>query len=241
MQNNQMNPAGGSSFYSRMSTLSGVGLLSDSMYNLLIGLMLLWGFLVNYLMTKFAGASIVRYLYMNEESSGTILIVFLLAYFGLCIGGSRLMRSPNVALDFLGYNMIVIPIGVLLCVALQSYRTDVIVEAIVITAAITLLMIVASTIYPAIFASMGRGLSAALLATILVDLVATLIFHKDFTIIDYIVTGIMSLYIGFDWVRAWSCQRTPNNAIAVAASLYLDIVNILLRVLRILNRSKSRN
>ena len=51
----------------------------------------------------------------------------------------------------------------------------------------------------------------------------------------------MALYIGVDWVRANSVQRTTTNAIAAASALYLDIINIFLRVLRILARSRSND
>ena len=51
----------------------------------------------------------------------------------------------------------------------------------------------------------------------------------------------MALYIGYDWVRANSVQRTTTNAIAAASALYLDIINIFLRLLRILARSRNDN
>ena len=43
-------------------------------------------------------------------------------------------------------------------------------------------------------------------------------------------------YIGFDWSRANSIPKTLDNAVDSAASLYMDIINLFLRILRIMGR-----
>ena len=53
---------------------------------------------------------------------------------------------------------------------------------------------------------------------------------------DWIVAAIFCGYIGVDWGRANRIERTLDNAVDSAASLYLDIINLFLRVLRILSR-----
>ena len=53
-----------------------------------------------------------------------------------------------------------------------------------------------------------------------------------------LITGLFSMFIGFDWARCNVCACTVNNAVAAAANLYLDIINLFLRILRILNRGR---
>jgi FtsH-binding integral membrane protein len=58
-------------------------------------------------------------------------------------------------------------------------------------------------------------------------------------IIDYIAAGIFSLYIGYDMYRASVIERNIDNAVDVALSLYLDIINLFLEILKILGKNKS--
>jgi FtsH-binding integral membrane protein len=45
--------------------------------------------------------------------------------------------------------------------------------------------------------------------------------------------------IGVDWGRANNIERTVDNAIDSAACLYLDIVNLFIRVLEIMGSAKD--
>ncbi|MBT7579493.1 MAG: hypothetical protein HN633_12065, partial [Candidatus Marinimicrobia bacterium] len=45
-------------------------------------------------------------------------------------------------------------------------------------------------------------------------------------------------YIGYDWGRANQIPKTLDNAVDSAAALYMDIINLFLRVLRILGRRR---
>ena len=47
---------------------------------------------------------------------------------------------------------------------------------------------------------------------------------------------IFSLYIGYDWHVAQSYSKTVDNAIDSAIDLYLDLINLFLRILDILDR-----
>ncbi|MBE5808437.1 MAG: hypothetical protein E7317_08870 [Clostridiales bacterium] len=231
-----------SAFMSHMTERAGARELSDSRYNMVIGLMLVWGFGLNALMIRFLGFSIIDFVYRNAEHYTAIVVGFLVAYFALCFGGSALLRSENPAVCFLGYNMIAVPIGILLTISVISVGDfSIVYRAALYTAIITLIMLIVSTAVPHLFQNIGGGLGVALLATIVVELAATFIFHADLVIVDYIVIGIMSLYVGFDWARANQVQRTTTNAIAAASALYLDIVNIFIRILSILSKSKSRD
>ncbi len=54
--------------------------------------------------------------------------------------------------------------------------------------------------------------------------------------IDWVVVLIFCGYIGYDWGRANQIPKTLDNAVDSAAALYMDIINLFLRILRILGR-----
>lgn len=225
-------------FQSFISNRADASELSESRYNLLIGLMLAWGFGVNFVLVKVFQPMILNSLYAG---GGTGWMLFLIAYFVLVIAGSNLVRSYSPGKCFLGYNMIALPIGVLVCMATAAYDPDLVIRAALCTAIVALVMMIAATVHPAFFQRMAGGLSAALLSVVLVEGLGMLLFPGVFTFTDWIVVVIMCLYIGFDWVRANTVQRTATNAIAAASALYLDIINIFLRLLRIFARSNRRD
>ena len=224
-----------------MSSRTGAVELSESRYNLTIGATLTWGFLLNFLLMQFAGPAIVNMLYRAPDRFSFFQIGFLIAYFVLVMIGSSMVRSFSPGKCFLGYNLIAIPVGIVVTIATIGFDPTIVTRAVLITAIITLVMMLVSAVFPATFTRMGSGLGIALLATVIVESLALLLFRMDLAFIDFIVVAIMCLYIGFDWVRANSVQRTTANAIAAASALYLDIINIFLRVLRILARSRSRD
>lgn len=236
---NRSNNASG--FMSHMTYQAGAQELSESKYNLIIGGCLTWGFLINFLMLQFAAPAIMRMVYRNPSSYSGIMLGILIGYFVLAMIGSRMVRSFSPGKCFLGYNLIAVPVSLVASIGMVGYDPSLVVRAVLITAIIALTMMIVSMIFPAVFSRMGSGLSIALLAVILVESLAMLFFRADITILDWVVVGIMSLYIGFDWVRANSVQRTTTNAIAAASALYLDIINILLRVLRILARARNND
>ncbi len=209
--------------------------ISERAYNLVIGGMLLWGFLLNYITVTFFGAQVVRLV------SGMNPLVFLIGYFVIVLLGNTLVVRSGPALSFVGYTLIAAPIGLVLCMALQGYGTGIIREAVLVTAIVTLSFMIAATVFPGFFLRLGRVLFFSLIAMIVGELIAMLIFHSAPVIYEWIGVGIFSLYIGYDWARANSIARTLDNAIDISASLYLDIINLFLRILSIMARSKRRN
>ena len=227
-------------FESRMTFVEGAAELSESRYNLVLGGTLAWGFFLNAVLARWAVPPLMERLVMRSGGLGSILLILLLGYFALVLVGSRMVRSENPAVNFVGFNLIALPVGILVGIAVYGYDAEIVTRAALVTAIIALSMMIVSTIVPDVFASMGRGLGIALLITIVVELAAMFLFRSDTVLIDWAVVVIMSLYIGYDWVRANAVQRTASNAIAAASSLYLDLINIFLRLLSIMSRSRDR-
>lgn len=212
-------------------------LISSEMYNLIIGGVLLYGFIINAIMTALFGDSIVRFVLESP-------VVFYISYFVLAIAGSFMVRkSDNPVISFIGYNLIVVPIGMVIAVSVTLYGlagySSVVATAFGITAAVTLVMMFVSSIFPNVFLSMGKVIGITLLATVIVEAIMLLV-GASLGIIDYIVVAIFCLYVGYDWAKANAIEKTADNAIDSACELYLDVANLFLRIMKILARA-NRN
>lgn len=206
-------------------------LISDRAYNLTIGLVLTWGFALNYITTTFFSAQVMK---IN-------FILIILGYVVCAILGACLTSSKSYIVSFIGYNLIAVPVGIVLtrCIAEAGYDSSIVVQAVMITGFVTVVMMLLGVLFPNFFLSVGRVLFVALLSCIVVDLILTLIFHNSFTVFDWIIAGVFSMYIGYDWARANRCQKTLDNAVDISTSLYLDIINLFLRVLSLLGKNKK--
>lgn len=214
--------------------LEGQTEISERAYNLIIGAVLMWGFLLNIITIKAFGDGIMSYVYRNGPTA--IYVFYLIS----AIIGVFMVSSPSALASFIGYNLIAVPVGLLLCIALDGIDYEIISDAVICTAAITGAFIVLSTIWPGFFLSMGRALCSSLLILIIGDLVFWLIGADDM-MFCWLGAGIFGVYISYDWARCSVCACTVDNAVDAAANLYLDIINLFLRILRIMARSKRRD
>ncbi|XQW85064.1 Bax inhibitor-1 family protein [Thalassotalea piscium] len=202
--------------------------ISGSVYNFVIGLTLLWGFAINWFMV----------LTISVESISNINpIIFFIGYFASCFFGIYLFtKSDSPLVSFVGYNFVVVPFGFIINLVVGQYNPDVVLEAIRVTGLVTFVMMLLGSMYPAFFKKISGGLTIALLCVIVVELIEIFIFKTHHGILDWIVAIIFCGYIGYDWARANAIPKTYDNAIDSAAALYMDIINLFLRILRILGR-----
>lgn len=208
------------------------GLLDAKTYNMAITACLFWGFLVNFIICR----------YFTEFFYTMNPFIFLIGYFVCAFAGIGIVKKAKTALPaFLGYNLLALPVGGVLSVFLVGYSTTVVQYAFLATALVTLIMGVMSFLYPQSFLSMGRTLCISLIAVIVVELIMTLIFRSSITIIDYIVALIFALFIGYDLAKSQRKAFTYVNAIGCAAELYLDIINLFMRIVSIMGRNSRRN
>lgn len=200
--------------------------ISENLYNLVIGLTLLWGFAANWLMVT---------MIPTESIAAVSPGLFLIAYFVCCFAGIMMFNgSDNPVISFIGYNLVVIPFGLVLNVFLKDVSSTIVVQALEITALVTGIMMVLGTMFPAFFRKISGALFIALLVSIVVELIMIFVLQRDFAIMDYIVALIFCGYIGIDWGRAQAIPKTVDNGIDSAASLYMDIINLFVRVVSIL-------
>ncbi|MBQ3089304.1 MAG: US12 family protein [Oscillospiraceae bacterium] len=206
--------------------------LSESTYNLMIGGLLLYGFAANALICALFGD---LFYYAGGGAFGIFLVIYI-----LCVVLSVILSSSHSAVvNFIAYNLLVLPIGILLSLAVAPVSMTVVRSALIGTAVFVVAMIAISSARPDFFLSMGSTLRVSLIATIIAELVLMLLGFGT-SLLDYLVVAIFSMYLGFDWARANQCAPTARNAILSATQIYLDIVNIFIRLLSILSKNRRR-
>ena len=214
----------------RLAAIDGLT-VTDRTYNLIIGLVVLWGLLVNFLMCRLLAVQILSMNYL----------VVLIAYFAGSLAGMFIVyRSPSAAVSFLGFTLLAVAMGLLLTFFLSLYSAQSILLAIRVTGAVTCVMLILSLLWPHFFLSLGRTLLVALIACVVIQLVFGLLFRVSMGWMDWVVALIFCGYIGYDWAKAQLYPRTVDNAVDSAADIYVDIINLFVRVLSIVGRNDSR-
>lgn len=205
--------------------------VSNGTYNTIIGMVLCWGFFINLLIVR----------YINTTSLLQVSpVIFMIGYFASCFLGVYLYNSSkDPSISFLGYNFVVVPIGVVLNIGLSRYDPNLVIEAIRVTALVTVTMMVLGTLFPDFFQRIHMALLMALLAVIVIELIQVLVLRMERTWADWVVVTVFCGYIGYDWGRANRIPKTLDNAIDSAAAIYMDIINIFVRILGILERRRK--
>ena len=87
----------------------------------MIGATLTWGFFLNFLIMQFAGPAILNMVISSPASYSTFMIGFLVAYIAVVLIGITMVRSYNPVRCFVGYNLIAVPVGVVVALATIGY------------------------------------------------------------------------------------------------------------------------
>ena len=203
-------------------------IVSPSLYNFIIGATLCWGFAVNWLMIVNISPAAIASVHP---------LLFFVGYLAACFFGIYLFKSSdNPFVSFLGYNFVVLPFGLIINLVVSRYDQTLVLEAIRITGIVTLAMMCLGSLFPAFFRKIAGALTIALIIVIIVEMVEMFIFKVHHGILDWIVVLIFCGYIGYDWGRANQIPKTVDNAVDSAAALYMDIINLFIRILRIIGR-----
>ncbi len=146
-------------------------------------------------------------------------------------------RSKNPFVSALGYALVAGPFGALLGPVTAQYPHANLLRVLAMTGGITLVFGTIGVVSPKSLAHWGGWLLAALVALIMGMLFVPIIalmglpIRGALTAIDAIAVFLFSGFIVYDMNRAMRLERTHDNAIDVAASLYLDVLNLLLHLL----------
>ena len=190
--------------------------MKRSIYNLIIGLVLLYGFVMNVIIVQ-AMMPLVPQINIGALCIG-YLIVGIIGVFMVTGGDSTFMV-------FIGYNLICLPSGLLLTVILKDQTVFSIISALYGTVIITAIMMLLATIFPSLFERLG----VSLLISLAIGIIVSLFVSGSW--LDWIFVILFALYVGYDWTMAQEDEPKLSNAIMHAANLYLDIVNLFIRML----------
>lgn len=209
-------------------------IISTRAYNAVMIGVVLWGLLVNVLLCTYVGDV---YRYINP-------VAFLILYLVLAFGGIFIAsKSDNAAISFLGYNMVVVPLGLAISAMVAEYGgidSQVVKDAFLYTLVVTLAMLGIEMMFPAFFEKLGMALLGCLIALMLCEVVL-LLFHVRQNVTDWIASGLFSVYIAYDIHRSQQFPKTLDNAVDCALDIYLDMANLFLRLLRILGSKNNNN
>lgn len=201
------------------------GYISDRAYNLVIGCSVLYGLIVNLILT----------LTMYDVVVGINPTLLLVGYFVSAITGSIISaKSSSALISFIGYNMICVTIGLVLSVTIKGQAIETVLIAIGLTAAVTFIMTLAAITFPDWFAKLGKTLFITLVAVLFIEIVA-LFTGIPTGWIDIVCVVLFSLYIGYDYHVAQKYPKTLDNAVDSSIDIYLDIINLFLSILNILS------
>ena len=199
--------------------------INKRLYNLIIGLVILYGI----------GAVLIAYQFIDYYKNIPILILGI-GYLILIFIGIKISFDyyNSILGQFIGYNFICIPMGMLLSILINIYDINILLETSIITIIITISMIILSLIFDQFFLKIGNILFNSLVVIIIINIIFT-ILHINTDIISWISSFVFALYIGHDFKKSQNDEFTIQNAIRHGSDFYLDLVNLFINILDILD------
>ena len=201
--------------------------LSDRAFYLLIGAALLVGLIVNALEVMF----------LTDFFLSWNPTVFLIVYLVMVIVGCIMsVWSRNPVISFIGYCMVVLPLGAVLSIYLPAFTYKTITSAFLVTTFLSLFMIILALVYPRVFNSIFALLGIAVLVALIYQIIAIFTGFGNNTWVDWLIVLLFSAYVGFDVSLARVRPRTVNNAVASACAIYMDLIYVFIRLVAIFGR-----
>jgi FtsH-binding integral membrane protein len=195
--------------------------LSLSQFNAVVGAVLLEGILLSALIAKTCAG-----LFTSWNPIALVVVYLVVSIIGTVIA----RKSNRPALSLLGFNLVVVPAGAVLSVILDGEKSQTVVRALLVTAGVALVMIVFAQYKPNFFLKLRRVLTIAIISVIVIEVIM-LIFGVAWSWWNVIVASLFALFIGYDWSRAQNSELTTDGAIDACVDLFIDLLNMFLRIL----------
>ena len=193
--------------------------------------------------TSFAFIAVVYQYFMTNPQAisalpGWALIASgIIPFIGLLI--MIVCRGGNLIGGVVGYLATVVPLGLLIAITITAYDIADITVAIGVTALIAASFATLGFIKPAFFSRIMPICLFGLIIVIVIELVMMILgIYQNQTILDYIVIILFCGFIGYDFYQAAHDEPTLENAFWHACDIYLDLMNVFLRVLNIRGRDR---
>lgn len=210
------------------------GGLSRRIYNLLIGGIVTASLVIIGLMYAYFDTvpGAMNFMLDPAVCIGCIILPFV-GILVMFIGKGR----DSIPMMIVGYGIMTLTLGLPVAWASAEYTALSVLNAVVATAVITATFATLGFIRPDIFRQLYVVCFWGLTAMIIIELVM-LLFGVHHTWQDWVVIAIFCGFIGYDFYNAANDEPTVDNAIIYACDIFLDIVNVFLRILNIAGERK---
>lgn len=223
---------------------SGVAELSRQAYTFAVSGFTVYGMIL---------ASIVAFLCLSWQPGW---ILFLLVGLGIPIAGIIIaFKYDHWLLSLSGYTMVVVGMGAICGPTVALFDTGVVMNALVATCGVTIVMSIIGIVVRRSLEHWGGYLFGILVVVVLVSIarlffpvsmdapgpnvkgMAILLYYL-WLVFDYLVAILFCFYIIYDWNRALRIPWTLDNAVDCAMAIFLDVINLFVRILSIMGRRK---
>ena len=181
-------------------------------------------------------------LFFLEYKIDLLFILGVLA-FGI-VGVVVAAKSNNPVMSFVGYMLVAVPFGAMLGPLVNLYTEASVVRVFFVTTCIVVVLGTVGAIIPDNLEGLGSwlfgGLVLLLVGYFIVPIAGLfgLPIYQALTLMDWIGVVLFSGYVVYDWNRAMRVPRTLDNSIDCALSIYLDFLNIFVRLLSLTGQKK---
>jgi FtsH-binding integral membrane protein len=172
---------------------------------------------------------------------GFIIVVTLVALGGVFIANS----SDNPVVSALGYALVAGPFGLMLGPVVALYETSSVIKVFALTSMVVLVLGLVGVLIPDDLSSWGTPLLGALLLLLGGYFIVPLLgffgipVSGAMTALDWVGLIVFGALVIFDLNRAVRLPHTVDNAIDSAVAIYLDFINIFIRLLSRMGQKKS--
>jgi len=156
------------------------------------------------------------------------------------IGTIMAVRSENPVISFAGFMLVAVPFGLLLGPVVAIYTEASVSKIFILTTSIVVVLGVIGATIPTSLESWGAWLTGGLLILLgglfLMPLLGWMGVPVGgaLTALDWFGVILFGGYVIFDLNRAMRIPYTLDNSIDAAVAIYLDVVNIFIRLLALL-------
>ena len=207
--------------------------ISRRLYNIVLTGFVVLSFVIMAACSHIAGT--YEFLLFIMRNSTMFMIGTFVGSIGGIIAMSIGRAKENLTLGLIGYALFTLTFGFTTALALMSYSMETISLAFSATAGSMIVFGAAGIMFPQFFERIQGVLFTGLLAIIVVELVLALMGVQQ-SATDIVVILLFCGFIGYDVHRASTAVPTLSNALWYAIELYLDIINVFIRLLAIFGR-----
>lgn len=208
--------------------LKKVKLLSQRKFNLWIGMMIAYGLIFSSFFSFFWWDS------YNGVSNDILWVHVIFSLISMAIGNFIKKKSHSWGLSFLGYNFIVLPLGLTISLLLNKFFQTNVNYALLVTGIITSLITIIAIIKPNIFEKLWKSILIICIFSIVGEGIA-LFFGFCCNFFDMIFVILLSIHLGYSWQSAQDLDKTKDEAVKVASDIYVDIFALFLSILSAIN------